>query len=338
MKDNEPFAAADFFVYGFPSSFSQESFGIDDAVHDLANKLEYAGISRYRNIVFVCHSMGGLVAERYLLTYRTVAQKVPLLFLFSTPQEGAPITQVARHIIKNPGIATMLPGSNDQYLKNLDREWKQARKDGGIATQIRCAYETKKTFGIEVVNHWSGTRFCEGAAAPVHADHLEIVKPPDAHHASYVALANAYREMIQVRIAKAEAIPLPAIRAQAVRWGPDNRRGVGIEILTPQYEFIPWEKLENEILFQLLNRVDQVPYGSSVRVGPSVTGEPDMIVGIFSPKNVEVGHVWLGGDPRKNWVHDGEVRLGTPATRKAAARIWGTFQRHTDGSYVQVTD
>ena len=199
MKVDPIYKGADVFVYGFPSSYwGTNAWSIQTAVADLDQTLRANNVDGYKQIVIVAHSMGGLVAEQYLLTFRKIARKVPLLFLFSTPQEGSPITKIARFISSNSGIEAMIPGDKNIYLADLDYGLKAAREDGSINTQVRCAYETLPTFGQMIVGQSSATRLCAGVSAPVDADHINIVKPSASTHRSYQALKNAYQSIARV--------------------------------------------------------------------------------------------------------------------------------------------
>lgn len=196
MRDDAVFKDADFYVYGFPSYYWRSSFTIDQAATDLANHLQNSGVLNYKQIVFICHSMGGLVVERYLLRHRSVSKKVPLMFLYSTPQEGAAIAMVAQYVSNNLAIDTMIPGDKDQYLIGLDGDWKEAQRQNEISTRLRCAYETKPTFGFKIVSYFSGTRFCEGESSPIDSDHIDIVKPDKPSSGSYVAFRSAYQTVV----------------------------------------------------------------------------------------------------------------------------------------------
>jgi len=55
------------FVYSFPSPYLGRSFTLDDLVNDLNFKLEVNGIfKRHKRVIFVCHSMGGIVTRSAL--------------------------------------------------------------------------------------------------------------------------------------------------------------------------------------------------------------------------------------------------------------------------------
>jgi len=195
MKGDPLFQRSDVFAYGFPSRFWSSSFTIDDAANDIDTHLRRF-LEQYREVIFVAHSMGGLVVERYLLRNRAIARKVPLVFFYSTPQEGAQIARIADYVASNPGLVTMLPGSTNQYLVSLDMDWRAAKYQRDIPTVIFCAYETAKTFNVRIVDFNSGTRLCEGPSSPIDADHIDIVKPSSRKHSSYLAFANAFEEIV----------------------------------------------------------------------------------------------------------------------------------------------
>ncbi|MEX5218657.1 MAG: alpha/beta fold hydrolase [Nitrospira sp.] len=188
MKDDETFRGSGVYVYGFPSNYWTSSFSINDAAIDLRSMLQGSGVLEYDNIVLVCHSMGGLIAQRFLLANRDLAPKVRLVFFFSTPQEGADITNLARYITKNPGIEAMLPADKNDFLQILDTDWKNAH----FQTEIHCALEKFETFSYRIVKWATGTRSCTNAASPIDADHIQIVKPSGRQDRAYIALKNAF--------------------------------------------------------------------------------------------------------------------------------------------------
>ena len=184
VADDPAIRTSNIFAYGFPSRFFTSSFGIDDAVDDLEQRLRIAGVFKHKQIIFVAHSMGGLVVEAFLLRYRGIAAQTPVILLYSTPHEGSEISYVANLISKNPGLATMIAGDRNQYLRRLESDWKSA----GFSTQIKCAFEMKDTYNIRIVTRLSATRPCVGNSTPVDADHIDIVKPANKDSGAVLAL------------------------------------------------------------------------------------------------------------------------------------------------------
>lgn len=180
----------DIFAFGFPSMMlKQGSFTIQEAANKLLSDLQYYGVLTYPHIVFVAHSMGGLVTLRALITEQALLPKVPLLVFFSTPQEGAQITLIARELLSNPALGEMSPADNNSELQELNDQWRSIPKTQ--QSHIACAFEKLPIAGITIVPWSSASRFCDGPAAAVEADHIEIVKPLDTNSDSYITLANA---------------------------------------------------------------------------------------------------------------------------------------------------
>ncbi len=182
---NEPaIKTANIYAYGFPSKFQAGSFGIDEAVDDLEQRLRIAGVFQHKQIIFVAHSMGGLVVEAFLLRFRHLAPQTPVILLYSTPHEGSEISSIARVISSNPGLETMISGDKNQYLRRLESDW----RNSGFTTQVRCAYELLDTYKIRIVTRLSATRPCSGSSTPVNADHIDMVKPLTADSGAVLAL------------------------------------------------------------------------------------------------------------------------------------------------------
>jgi hypothetical protein len=139
--------------------------------------------------VFVCHSLGGLVVQRLLLTFRQYAQQVPFIYFFSTPETGSQIANLGSVFSSDPLLKVMFAGDENGYLQNLENEWKAAQ----FHIHRLCAYEKKKYKGVLVVDRLSGTRNCDEPPMAINEDHLGIVKPNGTEHDSYIALRNAMR-------------------------------------------------------------------------------------------------------------------------------------------------
>jgi hypothetical protein len=181
----------DIFAFGYTSNmFTSGSLDIQEAANRLHSRLQFHGVFEYPAIVFVTHSMGGLVVLRELLTNREVLDRVPGVVFYGTPQEGSQITAIAQHVAHNPAIEQMLPADRNGYLRVLNDEWRSLPK----RPVVRCAYEKRPTGGFLIVPWESATRFCDGAPIAIDADHLSLVKPDRAGHDAMVVLVNALNE------------------------------------------------------------------------------------------------------------------------------------------------
>ncbi|MGH8082985.1 MAG: esterase/lipase family protein [Lysobacter sp.] len=191
----------DVYAFGFTSKMlGQGSLDVRESSLKLHEYLDYHGVSQYDSIVFVAHSMGGLVVMRELISHPELSAKTPLLMLYATPQEGADITRIAKYVIANNAIRQMLPADANDYLKQLSDDW-VGLKSSGAAPKVICAYETVKTGPVLIVPWTSATRFCDEAPPGIAgADHIGIVKPDRQEHESVVKLVNALRKYVLPRL------------------------------------------------------------------------------------------------------------------------------------------
>jgi len=203
VADDPVMSTSNIYVYGFPSRYLSSSFTVDEAADDLHQRIDVDAVNKHKQIIFVAHSMGGLVVETMLLRYRDLAAKTPLILLYSTPHEGSDISSIARLVSKNPGLETMISGDKNLHLARLEGDWRNAK----FPTQIRCAHETQKTFGVQIVSRLSATRPCTGSSTPVDANHIEMVKPTDKSSGAVVALRSALQAIPSIQQA---ASPAPA--------------------------------------------------------------------------------------------------------------------------------
>lgn len=186
---------ADMLAFGFPSRmFSSGSFDIREAANRLHLRLDFHGVLTYQKIVFVAHSMGGLVVLRELLTHAEIRPRVPVIVFFATPQEGAQITLIAQHLLPNSALAQMTPADHNSLLQTISDEWNTIPSES--RPKIRCAYENLPTRGIKIVPWASATRFCEQAPPPIDADHIGIVKADHAGHDSVAVVATALKQYV----------------------------------------------------------------------------------------------------------------------------------------------
>lgn len=127
-------------------------------------------------VVFLCHSMGGLVVRGFLKRYQALADKVPLIYFFSTPTDGAHIASLASMLSANPQLHGMIPADSNDFLLSMQKDWR------AIPVHIfsKCAYETQDTYHVRIVDERSATSLCDGPVTPFALNHIDIVKPRDA--------------------------------------------------------------------------------------------------------------------------------------------------------------
>ena len=186
----------DVFAFGFTShAFKGGSLDIREAANMLEQSLQYNGVWDYPTVVFVAHSMGGLIVMREMVDSPAHRENVPLMMFYAVPQEGSQITAIAQHVVRNPAVKQMLLADQNDFLKLLNDDW--GRVPDQDKPTIICAYETAPLDGVKIVPWSSATRFCHGVPVAIEGtDHSTIVKPDRPTHPSVVVLVNALNQYV----------------------------------------------------------------------------------------------------------------------------------------------
>jgi pimeloyl-ACP methyl ester carboxylesterase len=192
LTHDRDFNDTDIYVAKYDTSVGNR-MDIDELVISLNQRLISDRVfSTHRAIVFVCHSMGGLITQRLLLMNREYAPQVQGIFFYATPQTGAQIAQVASLFSNDPLLRQMTPARWNGYLKAIENDWRSAR----FSIRRDCAYEKLPYNGMMVVDEMSSTRICDGAPVPMNKNHADIVKPVSTDDDAYIFLKNRWRELV----------------------------------------------------------------------------------------------------------------------------------------------
>ena len=96
---------------------------------------------------------------------------------------------------------------------------------------------------------------------------------------------------------------------------------------------MPWADLAAEIEELVLPQEARIPPGSKVITQP-FQERPDFLVRIVSD-GAELGSVWFGVDPIRDWAWDGLIRIGrrSPTSSLPRWEVWRVLHRFSDGLY-----
>jgi pimeloyl-ACP methyl ester carboxylesterase len=99
---------------------------VNDLISYLSDELEADGIfSSHKQVIFVAHSLGGIVVQELLLTYRdkNLAAKVPFIYLYATPQTGSDLANIGKLFKPDPLIKELAHGEGNFVLPSMDTAW-----------------------------------------------------------------------------------------------------------------------------------------------------------------------------------------------------------------------
>jgi hypothetical protein len=188
LAEDPAFADFDVFVVNYETPAIARASTIEEIAQRVGQQLTDLGaFSRYQQVHFITHSMGGLVVKRLLVDLNRPLQLAGLrrarsVVLISTPSQGAGIADVASWLSLNPQLKDMAPADLNAFLQSLENQWQNLLRDrDGSSAQfprVYCAYETKPTGPVMVVSRVYAQTRCDANPYPIDLDHSAIVKPP----------------------------------------------------------------------------------------------------------------------------------------------------------------
>jgi WD40 repeat protein len=171
------------------------NLSISNVADQLGLLLQGQKYTGYERIIFIAHSMGGLVVRNMLLKNRDLAQKVPLIMFLATPSAGSWIANYAVAFgLGGRQIRALRTLESSNFLEDQDSQW----RNWGAASDISsfCAFEKQPTVGVLVVTQASAQSLCTGPTLPVASDHSGIAKPDSPQHIVYETFTTALLEIM----------------------------------------------------------------------------------------------------------------------------------------------
>ncbi len=193
IKEDERLREFTVWMHHYDTPLLDRSLTVEETATRFLRQLKDEGaFDRFEEIYLIAHSMGGLVVKRVLADLNSATQierlrKIKAVLLISTPTQGSSVAQLAALLSLNPQARDMKPANLNSYLQSIENQWQSLMRDRGNRPfpKSYCAYETKPTGGIVIVDRVSAATFCDDSMFPVPADHRDVVKPQDAQSDIY---------------------------------------------------------------------------------------------------------------------------------------------------------
>jgi pimeloyl-ACP methyl ester carboxylesterase len=193
------------------AAIDYQSAPFEHTVRRVENQLHARGIfTKYKEVYFVAHSMGGLVIKRILIGFNASARidllrRIRLVALLGTPSQGAPAAAIGS--LSYPELEPL--GPNSDYVQLLDTLWgyfmRDRQKWSAELPRAACAYETATTAGVELVNRVYANSVCDDFY-PFAMNHTEMAKPESPNADQYLWVR---RHILETK--SASLVPSPSI-------------------------------------------------------------------------------------------------------------------------------
>ncbi|MGA2648928.1 MAG: alpha/beta fold hydrolase [Terracidiphilus sp.] len=204
VRTDPRFAYSDVEVAEYPTPDKNGKMSSVQLADLLFTRLKQDHVWDYREVVFVAHSLGGILVEEMLLKHPAEAVRVKFIVSYGTPHEGSSLARIASLYDKDPLLNDLSDAGDNAFLTQLEDNWRRHDSVNGI--HRFCAFETEDTkpdAGLgyylrahaRVVSYFSATYGCDVTTPPqeIHSDHIHMIQPSDRKSAAYDFFYRVYR-------------------------------------------------------------------------------------------------------------------------------------------------
>jgi hypothetical protein len=189
----EDLQGAGIYIFSYRTGFFTAGYSLGDAVEALKTFLELDKLLDLRNLIFVCHSMGGLIVRQFLVTRQSLLRDKSIrigLFLIASPSLGSDyatwLRPLARALGHSQNEAMRFMDSN-QWLNDLDRNFINLKESKILQLEGKELVEDEsvvfpRIIKKQVVRPFSGAKYFGDSLKIPGSNHHTIAKPtgPDA--------------------------------------------------------------------------------------------------------------------------------------------------------------
>jgi pimeloyl-ACP methyl ester carboxylesterase len=183
------FKGYDILVYQYPTHRTKSSEAIPFLAATLGNRLSVIKIKEYKEIIFIAHSMGGLVVREYVMANLDIVSRIRLLYFASVPSGGSSYASYLKRLTANGQVTQLAPDEQDaSYVQGLALRWTRSN----LPIQPYCVSEHDTYLGVIWVSYESAHLNCSKGGEEISADHVTISKPQSHKADTYTSFKSAF--------------------------------------------------------------------------------------------------------------------------------------------------
>ncbi|KHJ98313.1 hypothetical protein OESDEN_01716 [Oesophagostomum dentatum] len=160
------------------------------------HQLKAAGVGR-RPVVFICHSLGGLLAKRLLLDLPDLAEKTVGILFIATPHRGSPIAAWGYSILHPTEDVLLLLEANPINKKLNEDFYKISDRIPVIVSMVETKQSDLIGTAKGMIVPTQSAVYEKGAVYHIEEAHHNVCKPSERTSPAYGVVLNFLRDSIQ---------------------------------------------------------------------------------------------------------------------------------------------
>ena len=207
LRDEAHLAEIGIYVYTYQTEIFSGQYQLSDVVDDLKERMWLDGLIDQDRIIFVGHSMGGIVARRLLVERQSdliEKNKEIGLFLVASPSLGSKYANLIEGFADWLGHAQSkaLKFSQDNtWLNDLDEDFLNLKESKRLRIHgkelVEHKFVVKSVTRRQVVERFSGARYFSDPYKVPKSDHFSIAKPVDRGAIQHRLLCNFINDILK---------------------------------------------------------------------------------------------------------------------------------------------
>jgi pimeloyl-ACP methyl ester carboxylesterase len=209
------------YVFTYKTGLFSGGYSIGDAVDALKEWLSLDEVLDCERIIFVCHSMGGIVVRRFMVQRASdlIEKRLKIgLFLVASPSLGARYADWLTPLIAIIGqkqAEALKFVRNNEWLRDLDKDFLNLKESRHINIKGKELLEDKFLFAknvlqTQLVEPFAGAKYFEDPFKVPGTDHQSIAKPKDNEAIQHRLLISLIRKVLELSPESERVPPTPA--------------------------------------------------------------------------------------------------------------------------------
>ena len=206
LEAEEDFSKVGIYNFSYRTGFNTGSYSLGDIVSSLREYFKKYGLFSSSEVIFVCHSMGGIIARRFLVVEKLRFFENDFcrigLFLVASPSLGSKYANMLGRVSKALGHSqanALKFSQSNQWLNDLDSDFMNLKESKSQSIFGKELIEDlpiilKGLLRTQVVEPFSGARYFGESFKIPGSDHSTIAAPKDEHADQHRALVRFINE------------------------------------------------------------------------------------------------------------------------------------------------
>jgi hypothetical protein len=275
LLEQEPaLAELGIYVYTYQTGVFSGTYSISDIVDDLKERLfNLDNVINNHQIIFVCHSMGGIVVRKFIVERILDIKKENLsigLFLVASPSLGsdyANYVNLLSNLVGNAQANALGFSQENNWLNDLDKEFKNIKESGELNMHGKELIEDKpvifkKLFKKQIVEPFSAAKYFGNPYKVPGSDHSSIAKPENREAIQHRLLVEFIKKIAQQE-STSPAHVVNAFPGQNPNIPPSSKATPVINFSESAEEIKKWQEKLTKRLADQLKRAELEPISTS---------------------------------------------------------------------------